>query len=77
MANFLFVLCKDENESATRCLQFSKIAHSKGHHVDLFFIDGGVNWANSARELNLKTPTGDCPNDYLPYLIENQVSIGV
>ncbi|MFC1577438.1 DsrE family protein [Thermodesulfobacteriota bacterium] len=77
MANFLFVLSRDDNEAATRCFQFSKIAHSKGHKTDLFFIDNGVNWANSERELNLKTPTGDCPNDYLPYLIENQVSIGV
>jgi len=77
MANFLFVLSRDDNEAATRCFQFSKIAHSKGHKTDLFFIDDGVNWANSERELNLKSPTGDCPNDYLPYLIENQVSIGV
>ena len=77
MANFLFVLSRDDNEAATRCFQFAKIAHSKGYKTDLFFIDNGVNWANSERELNLKTPTGDCPNDYLPYLIENQVSIGV
>jgi hypothetical protein len=43
----------------------------------LFLIDDGVNWANSGRDLNVKTPTGDCPNDYLPYLVENEVSIGV
>ena len=77
MANFLFVLSRDDNEAATRCFQFSQIAHSKGHKTDLFFIDNGVFWANSERELDLKTPTGDCPNDYLPYLVENQVSIGV
>lgn len=77
MANFLFVLSKDSNESATRCMQFAKIAHSKGHKTDVFFIDSGVMWADSARDLNQKTPTGDCPNDYLPYLVENQVSIGV
>jgi len=77
MANFLFVLSRDDNEGATRCFQLSQIAHSKGHKTDLFLIDNGVNWANSEREFNLKTPTGDCPNDYLPYLIENQVSIGV
>jgi len=40
MANFLFVLGKDDNESATRSFQFAKIAHSKVHHVDMFFIDG-------------------------------------
>ena len=77
MANFLFVLSRDDNEAATRCFQFSKIAHSKGHKTDLFFIDNGVNWANSKRDLNLKTATGDFPNDYLPYLVENEVSIGV
>jgi len=77
MANFLFVLSKDDNESATRCLQFSKIAHSKGHHVDLFFIDGGVMWANKDRDLTVKTTTGDCPQDYLPYLVENEVKMGI
>jgi tRNA 2-thiouridine synthesizing protein D len=77
MANFLFVLSTDDNETATRCFQFAKIAHSKGHTTDLFFIGDGVNWANSGRDLNAKTATGDCPNDYLPYLVENEVAIGV
>jgi tRNA 2-thiouridine synthesizing protein D len=77
MANFLFVLSKDENEAATRCFQFVKIAHSKGHKTNLFLIDSGVKWANSERDLNVKTPTGDCPNDYLPYLVEKEVAIGV
>lgn len=77
MANFLFVLSRDDNEAATRCFQFAKIAHSKGHQTDLFFIDNGVCWADSARDLSVKTPTGDCPKDYLPYLVENQVPIGV
>ena len=77
MANFLFVLSKDENEAATRCFQFSKIAHSKGHKTNLFLIDSGVKWSNSERDLNVKTPTGDCPNDYLPYLVEKEVPIGV
>lgn len=77
MANFLFVLSGDDNEAATRCFQFAKIAHSKKHKVDLFFIDSGVHWADSTRDLNVKTVTGDCPNDYLSYLVENQVPIGV
>ena len=77
MANFLFVLSKDDNEAATRCFQFAKIAHSKGHHVDLFFIDGGVMWANKERDLTKKTLTGDCPQDYLPYLVESEVKTGI
>ncbi len=77
MANFLFVLSKDENEAATRCFQFAKIAHSKGHKTNLFLIDGGVKWADSGRDFSLTTPTGDCPNDYLPYLVEKEVPIGV
>ena len=77
MANFLFVLSRDDNEAATRCFQFAKIAYSKGHQTDLFFVDNGVNWADSGRDLNINTTTGDCPNDYLPYLVENQVPIGV
>ena len=77
MANFLFVLSQDDNEKATRCFQFAKIAHSKGHDVNVFMIDGGVLWANKERELTQKTGTGDSPNDYLPYLVENKVPIGV
>jgi tRNA 2-thiouridine synthesizing protein D len=77
MANFLFALSQDDNEKATRCFQFAKIAHSKGHHVDLFFIDGGVMWANQNRDLNIKTSTGDCPADHLPYLVDNEVAIGI
>ena len=77
MANFLFILSKNDNEAATRCFQFSKIAHSKGHHVNLFFVDDGVYWADSGRDLDQKTVTGDAPSDYLPYLVEQAVPIGV
>lgn len=77
MANFLFVLSRDDVEAATRCFQFAQIAHKKAHKVDLFFIDAGVTWANSGRDMSVKTATGDCPNDYLPYLVENGVPIGV
>ncbi len=77
MANFLFVLSKDDNEAATRCFQFAKIAHSKDHNVNLFLIDSGVMWADKERNMDIKSPTGDCPNDYLPYLVEKEVPIGV
>jgi len=77
MASFLFILGQDENVAATRCFQFAQIAHSKGHEVNLFFIDDGVMWADSARDLTTKTLTGDCPNDYLPYIVENEVPIGI
>ncbi|MEJ2589448.1 MAG: DsrE family protein [Deltaproteobacteria bacterium] len=77
MANFLFVLSKDDNEAATRCFQFGKIAHTKGHAVNLFFIDEGVRWADNTRDFDQRTVTGDAPNDYLPYLVEHEVPIGV
>lgn len=77
MANFLFVLSKVDNEKATRCFQFAKIAHTKGHLVNLFFIDGGVMWADQGKELSRKTITGDCPADYLPYLVDKEVAVGV
>ena len=77
MANFLFVLSKDDTPSATRCFQFAQIAHKAGHRVNLFLIDDGVLWADSSRDLTRKTPTGDCAKDYLPYLVDNQVPIGV
>jgi sulfur relay (sulfurtransferase) complex TusBCD TusD component (DsrE family) len=77
MANFLFVLSRDDNQAATRCFQFAQIAHQKGHQVNLFFIDDGVLWADKTRDLTQKTPTGDCPQDYLPYLVEHGVPIGV
>jgi len=77
MAHFLFVLGKDDCEAATRCFQLAKIAHTKSHAVNLFFMDGGVLWADRTRDLQQKTVTGDCPQDYLPYLVENEVPIGV
>jgi hypothetical protein len=77
MANFLFTLSRDDHEAAARCFQFAKIAHSKGHHVDVFLFESGVMWADSSRDFTVKTVTGDCPHDYLPYLVENQVPIGV
>ncbi len=77
MAKFLFILSQDDNEKATRCFQFAKVAHSKGHDVRLFMIDGGVLWADKERDFTQKTGTGDCPNDYWPYLVENEVPTGV
>ena len=77
MANFLFVLSQDDVEKATRCFQLAKIAFDKGHKVHIFFIDSGVMWADKARDMNGKTPTGDCPNDYLPFLVKNEVPVGV
>jgi tRNA 2-thiouridine synthesizing protein D len=77
MANFLFILSHDAVGAATRCFQFAVIAHSKGHRTNLFFVDDGVKWADSARDLSQPVATGDCPNDYLPYLVENEVPIGV
>ena len=77
MSDFLFVLSRDDVQSATRCFQFAQIAHQKGHAVNVFFIDDGVVWADKRRDLDAKTPTGDCASDYLPYLVENEVPIGV
>jgi tRNA 2-thiouridine synthesizing protein D len=77
MANFVFVLSQDDKDKATRCFQLAKIAHSKGHRVNIFLTDDGVSWANRERDFNQKSGTGDSPNDYLPYLVENEVPIGV
>ena len=43
----------------------------------MFFIDDGVAWADKDRDFSIKTVTGDCPNDYLPYLVENEVKVGI
>ncbi len=77
MAKFLFILSHDDNDKATRCFQFAKIAQEKGHQVNVFLIDSGVMWADKQRDFTQKTGTGDCPNDYLPFLVENEVPIGV
>ena len=77
MANFLFVLRSNDNEKATRCFQFAKIAHSKGHQVNLFFIDSGVDWAVKGKDGGSKTVTGDCPDDYISYLVDNEIEVGV
>ena len=77
MANFLFVLSRDTHEAATRCFQFAKIAHSQGHKVDVFLIDDGVRWADKTRDFKQPTTTGDCVDDYLPYLVEHEIPIYV
>ncbi|MEM5786981.1 MAG: DsrE family protein [Syntrophobacteraceae bacterium] len=77
MANFLFTLSKNDATAAARCFQLAKIAHSKGHQVDLFLIDDGTLWADREKDFSEKTATGDCPDDYLPYLVDNEVQIGV
>lgn len=77
MAKYLFILGKDDNEAATRCFQFAKVAKDKGHEVEMFFIDGGVMWADKNRDLTQKTVTGDSPGDYLPGLVEKEVPCGV
>ncbi len=77
MANFVFMLRSGEADSATRCFQCSKVAHSKGHKVDLFLLDDGVLWADSTRDFTLKSKTGDSPQDYLPYLVDNEVPVSV
>ncbi len=77
MANFLFVLRSNDYEKATRCFQFAKIAHSKNHKVNIFLIDSGVDWAGKDKDGSTKTLTGDCVNDYLPYLVEHEIPTGV
>lgn len=77
MANFLFVLRSDDNEKATRCFQFAKIAHDKGHTVNIFLVDDGVFWADKDKDGSKKTTTGDCPADYIPALVEGKVETGV
>jgi sulfur relay (sulfurtransferase) complex TusBCD TusD component (DsrE family) len=77
MAEHLFILRHADNESATRCFQFAKVAREKGHAVNIFLVDGGVDWARPDKDLSQKTVTGDAPEDYLPYLVENEVPIGV
>ena len=77
MANMLFLLSKDDNEAATRCFQFAKVAVDKGHHVEMFFLDGGVMWADKGRDLSMKTTTEDSPGDYLPSLVDSEVPCGV
>jgi|GEM_PF-3544233 len=42
MANFLFTLGKGDVESATRWFQLAKVAHSKGHAVNIFLHEDGV-----------------------------------
>ena len=77
MADYLFILHTDDNEKATRCFQFSKIAHEKGHTVNNFLVDDGVEWAVKTKDGTVKTTTGDCAADYIPYLEENGVTSGV
>jgi len=77
MANFVYTLSKNDVNLATRCFQFAKITHEKGHNVNIFFIEDGTLWADSNRDFKETTQTGDMPDDYFPYLVENEVPIGV
>jgi tRNA 2-thiouridine synthesizing protein D len=77
MGNFVFVLSHEAVDSATRCFQLAKIAHTKGHTVNLFFVDDGVLWADKTRDFKAKSGTGDCPEDYFPYLVEHEVPVSV
>jgi len=45
--------------------------------VDIFFIEDGTLWADKTRDFTEKTVAGDCPQDYFPYLEENEIMIGV
>ena len=38
MAKFVYTLSKNDVNLATRCFQFAKMTHEKGHKVDIFFI---------------------------------------
>ena len=77
MANFVYVLSNDDINPATRCFQFAQISHQKGHQVDIFLIENGTLWADNTRDFKQKATNGDCPDDYFPYLVENEVPIGV
>jgi len=77
MANFVYTLSKNDVNLATRCFQFAKFAHEKGHNVNIFLIEDGVKWADKTRDFKEKSITGDCPDDYFPYLVKNEVPIGV
>lgn len=77
MANFVYTLSKKDVNSATRCFQFAKFSHEKGHTVNIFFIDDGTLWADNTLDFKETTITGDCPDDYFPYLVENDIPIGV
>lgn len=77
MEKILFVLGRDDSEAATRCFLFAKIAHQSGYDVNVFLIDGGVNWAVKSRDTSGRCETGDCAADHLPYLVENNVPVGV
>ena len=77
MANFVYTLSKDDVNLATRCFQFAKFTHEKGHNVNIFLIEDGVKWVDNTRDLKEKSLTGDCPDDYFSYLVENEIPIGV
>lgn len=77
MEKMLFVLSRDNSESATRCFLFAKIAHESGYDVDVFLIDGGVHWAVMSKDGSDRCETGDCVDDHMRYLVDNNIPVGV
>jgi len=77
MKKMTFVLSRDDSETATRCFLFAKISHESGHDVQVFLIDGGVHWADQGKDGSKRCETGDCVDDHLAYLVDNNIPVGV
>ena len=77
VASFVYTLSKDDVDLAARCFQFAQKTHEKGHDVNVFLFEEGVLWADITRDFKQKTKTGDCPDDYFPYLVEHEITISV
>ncbi len=77
VASFVYTLSKDDVNLAARCFQFAAKTHEKGHQVNVFLFEDGVLWADVTRDFRQVTKTGDCPDDYFPYLVENEITVSV
>jgi sulfur relay (sulfurtransferase) complex TusBCD TusD component (DsrE family) len=74
MEKFLFVISKgfEKSDAATRALQLASITAEKGLHVEVFFLDDAIHWAQLGMAEGIRSTTGEHMKDLLDELISKK-----
>ena len=77
MDKMLFIVSKgfEKAGSATRALQFAKIAREKGHQVKVFLVDDAISWAQFGMAESAKAITGEEMKPLIDYLLKNEAEV--
>jgi predicted peroxiredoxin len=79
MEKFLFVISKgfEKSEATTRALQLASITAEKGLHVEVFFLDDAIHWAQLDMAEGIRSTTGEHMKDLWDELISKKPPIHV